>query len=90
MLWVGILVGVLVAQFASSLISWSLVAISIAALGGIHLISRQLGATFAIWLLVIAGALMIGAMVGRARGLRHLGAAEFQARMGNIKKVSRF
>ena len=90
MLWVGLLAGLLVALLASDVIAWILVVISVAALGGIHLIGHHLGGTFAAWLLVIAVSVMVGAIIGRVRGLRHLGAWEFGNRMAGIKKLSRF
>lgn len=90
MLWVGLLVGLLVALLASEVIAWILVAISIAALGGLRLIGHHLGGTFATWLLVIAGSVVLGVIIGRVRGLKHLGVWEFGNRLAGIKKVSRF
>lgn len=90
MLWAGLLAGLLVALLMREEIAWLLAVIAIAALGGMHLIGRQLGATFATWLMVIAGAIVVGVMIGRMRGLKHLGLWEFENRRAGVRRVRKF
>lgn len=90
MLWVGVLIGSLVALLASTTMAWVLVVVSVTALGGLRLVGNHIGAQMAPWLLVAGAAILVGVGIGRKRGLRHLGESEFRGRLGAIKRVSRF
>lgn len=97
--WVGVLVALLVARF---LPAWAGIALLIIALLSLHIFqsiidhahstSSSTSSTVLLLLLIVVGviALIVGLILGRSRGFRQLGEAEFRTRLRNARGVSRW
>jgi hypothetical protein len=97
--WVGVLLALLVAWV---LPGWARIALFVIALLALHILQSIIGhahsssssvpSTVLLLLLTVVGvlALIVGLIVGRNRGLRQLGEAEFRTRLINVRKVSRW
>jgi L-cystine uptake protein TcyP (sodium:dicarboxylate symporter family) len=92
--WLGVLVGLVVAiLIARMLINAVVFVAALAGLGAFHLVRHHGHVSFSgigPWLVVALAAATVGLLLGRGRTLGHLGAAEFQTRLANIKKVSKW
>jgi uncharacterized membrane protein len=93
--WVGVLIALLVAWF---LPAWAVIALFVIALFASHIFQSIVGhshssSSSAVLLpLIVVGvlALIVGLIMGRSRGLRQLGEAEFRTRLRNVRGVGRW
>lgn len=93
MLWVGVLIGLGIGLIPVIpwLIKVALLVIAFLGAGVVHVTSGgHVSPSIAPWVLVAAVGVIAGLFFGRARGLTHLGQADFQTRMKAIRNVSRF
>jgi hypothetical protein len=94
--WVGVLVALVVARIFPA---WAGTALLVIALFALHIVQSITGhahssssSTVLVLLLIVVGvlALIVGLIMGRSRGLRQLGEADFQTRLRNVRGVSRW
>jgi hypothetical protein len=92
--WLGVVVGLAVAiLIASTLIKVLVFVAALAGLGAFHLVRHHAHVSLSgigPWLVVALAATVVGLLLGRGRTLGHLGAADFQARLANVKKISKW
>lgn len=92
--WLGVLVGMGVAiLIARTLINALVFVVALAGLGAFHLARHHAHLSLSgigPWLVVALAATVVGLLLGRGRTLTHLGAADFQARLANVKKISKW
>jgi hypothetical protein len=78
---------------ARMLISALVFVAALAELGAFHLVRHHAHVSLSgigPWLVVALAATVVGLLLGRGRTLGHLGAADFQARLANVKKISKW
>lgn len=94
--WWGVLLALVAVWF---LPGWAVIALFIIALLGSHLFQSVVdhthsssSSTVPLLLLIVVSVLtlIVGLIVGRGRGLRQLGEAEFRTRLRNVRGVSRW
>jgi hypothetical protein len=97
--WFGVLVAIVVARFLPWWVGTVLLIIALFAthifqwiVGHLHSTSSSSSSTALLLLLILVVVLgpIVGLIVGRNRGLRQLGEAEFRTRLGNVRRVSRW
>jgi len=98
--WIGVLVALVVARFFPA---WAGIALLIIALFALHVFqwiidhvhsasSSTSSTALLLLLIILVGVLapIVGLIMGRSRGLRQLGEAEFRTRLRNVRGVSRW
>src|ERR1700756_2431256 len=87
---IGLLVGVLVMLVAPALVRGMVILFDLVALGWSSVILGYTDSARGRWILIGTAFLFLGMFLGVVRGLRHLGDAEFVARLGNVRRLGRW
>jgi len=87
---IGLLVGVGVMLIAPGFVKGLVILFDLVALGWSSIILGYTDSARGRWVLIGIAFLLLGLFIGVARGLRHLGDAEFNTRLGNIRKMGRW
>jgi len=85
-----LLVGIVAVLVAPGWVTGLIILFDLVALGWSFGILNYAHSPGGRWVLIAALFLVIGLFLGVVRGLRHLGDAEFSARLGNIRKLGRY
>lgn len=91
--WVGALIGLGIglAPFVPWVIKVAGLFIAFLGAGVVHVThGGHISPAIVPWVLVGAGGIIVGLFYGRARGLAHLGQADFRGRLNAIRNISRF
>jgi hypothetical protein len=88
--WIGVLIGVVVGALFPRWIAFLLAGAAVIGAGLFHTDSHHNFSGTVPYLIVGAIALLAGLHFGRARGLRHLGEADFQTRWRSVRGISRW
>ena len=87
---IGLLVGVLVMFVAPGFVRGLVILFDLVALGWSSLILGYADSARGRWVLIGTVFLILGMFIGVVRGLRHLGDAEYVARLGNVRRLGRY
>jgi hypothetical protein len=87
---IGLLVGVGVMLIAPAFVRGLVILFDLVALGWSSIILGYADSARGRWVLIGTAFLLLGMFIGVVRGLRHLGDAEFVARLGNVRKLGRY
>jgi hypothetical protein len=87
---IGLLVGVAVMLIAPAFVRGLVILFDLVALGWSSIILGYADSARGRWVLIGTAFLLLGMFIGVVRGLRHLGDAEFAARLGNVRKLGRY
>lgn len=90
MFWIGVLIGVVVGALFPGWVAFVLAGVAFIGAGLFQAATHHAGSGRVSYLVVGVIALLVGLFFGRARGLRHLGEAEFRTRWRNVRGVSRW
>ena len=84
------LLGFLVAMVAPGFVKGVVIACDLIALGWSSIILGYADSPRGRWVLIGTAFLLIGMLLGVVRGLRHLGDAEYTARLKNVRNLGRW
>jgi hypothetical protein len=87
---IGLLIGVLLMWVGPPLVQGLVILFDLVALGWSSVILGYADSARGRWVLIGTAFLFLGMFIGVVRGLRHLGDAEYVARLGNIRRLGRY
>jgi len=90
MFWIGVLFALTFAYILPGWLTGLLLVVAVFASGILPSVTHHAHSSTVVYLIIGLIPLVIGMYIGRVRGLRHLGEAEFQTRWKNVRGVSRW